>query len=330
MQDLCDWLLRTPTSLTTAVDDVPMWWRRHCAVTAIFPSTLARAAVGGFAADRIGYAFASGYSEALRALLHEGDPSVAVPTALCATEEGGAHPRAIATRLLPIASPGSQGSQNPTGNGWLLRGHKRFVTLGTHATRLLIVASHGTDEAGRNRLAVVCIPAERAGVQLHPMPPTPFVPEIPHCTVSLSDVAITAHEILPGDGYDRYLKPFRTVEDIHVHAALLGHAIGAARRWHFPTPVMDEALALLCALSPLSAADPRSAAAHIALGGVLSATARWVDSLSPLWSRLPTDTPERQRWERDRALLYVAGKARAARLASAWATYHTGTPARVD
>ena len=54
--------------------------------------------------------------------------------------------------------------------------------------------------------------------------------QLGHLFVSLSDVAITAHEILPGDGYDRYLKPFRTVEDIHVHAALLGHAIGAARR----------------------------------------------------------------------------------------------------
>ena len=41
-------------------------------------------------------------------------------------------------------------------------------------------------------------------------------------------------DLLPGDGYDIYLKPFRTIEDIHVHAALIGYLVGVARRLEAP------------------------------------------------------------------------------------------------
>lgn len=56
-----------------------------------------RAIRSAYDADRLGLAFVAGYSGALRALV----PDAPLKTSLCATEAGGAHPRAIATRLAP-------------------------------------------------------------------------------------------------------------------------------------------------------------------------------------------------------------------------------------
>src|ERR1700760_915474 len=56
-------------------------------------TTVERAAIGGAQVDRVGHAFAIGYAMALTALVGDGH------AALCATEDGGNHPRAIQTRL---------------------------------------------------------------------------------------------------------------------------------------------------------------------------------------------------------------------------------------
>ena len=47
---------------------------------------------------------------------------------------------------------------------------------------------------------------------------------------------VVVHE--PG-GYERYLKPFRTTEDCHVLAALLGYLTRVARRYQFPRRVAE-------------------------------------------------------------------------------------------
>ena len=47
-------------------------------------------------------------------------------------------------------------------------------------------------------------------------PPTPFAPEIPHARITLANVTVRDEDVLPGDGYARYLKPFRTIEDTFV------------------------------------------------------------------------------------------------------------------
>ena len=39
-----------------------------------------------------------------------------------------------------------------------------------------------------------------------------FVPEISHAEVELDRVKVSDADVLPGDGYDDYLKPFRTIE----------------------------------------------------------------------------------------------------------------------
>jgi alkylation response protein AidB-like acyl-CoA dehydrogenase len=259
-----------------------------------------RAILGGVLADRLGYAFVAGYHAALGALVPGG-----ARRCLCATEEGGAHPRAIATML------------RADGDGFRLDGKKRFSTLATVADELLVVASTGVDAAGKNRLKLVCVPAGADGLTITPMPATPFAPEVPHAEVTLAGVRVEAAALLPGDGYDDYLKPFRTVEDVHVHLAALAWFARVAHAAGFPAALRERLLALIAAARDLATRDPSAPATHLALAGVIDLSASWLEDCAPTWAAVDEDT--RTRFERDRPLLRVAGKAREARRAAAWA-----------
>jgi acyl-CoA dehydrogenase len=300
MERILEHILAADTTLRP-IADVDAWLPVHREVAEPFASPIERALAGGFAADRLGYAFASGLREALRRLVPAvGDTSAA----LCATEEGGAHPRAIATRL------------EEDGDGFRLTGEKTWSTLGTRAEELLVAASVGPDETGKNLLAFVRIPAARDGVRVTAMPATPFVPEIPHASVTFDNVRVEAHERLEGDGYNDYLKPFRTVEDCHVYAALLAYLFAVGRRARFGDEHLEALAGVLAALCGLANADPSSPGVHIALAGVFAEGDRVLAESEPAWRRV--DEESRARWTRDRALLGFAGNARAARRAAAW------------
>jgi hypothetical protein len=247
--------------------------------------------------DRLGFAFAAGYPAALQHMV----PDVSLPCALCVTEEGGNHPRAIQTTL------------ERAGDGFVLRGSKSFVTLGDLAADLVIAARAGDKPDGLPDLAVVRIPRGRAGIELTAHPPTPFAPEVPHARLELRGVEVRPEERLPGDGYLDYVKPFRTIEDIHVLGAAIGYLIGLALRIRGPADLIAELSANLVALDAIRVGPPLDPRLHIALHGILRQTKRIPESsgFARLLQSAPSD--ERARWERDRALLEVASKAREAR-----------------
>lgn len=278
-----------------AVDTLPAWWAATGPHRDAWATPVDRALVGGACADRLGFAFAAGYAAALHALVPGGRGELA---ALCATEAEGAHPRAIRTTL------------TRDGDGYRLTGHKRWATVASEAAWLLILASTGVDAAGRNQLRAVRIAAAAPGVRLVPTT-APFVPEIPHAEVVLEDVRVAADDVLPGDGYDAYLKPFRTVEDLHVHAALVGYLIGVVRRHRLDPVHTERLLALALATRGLATAGVAAPATHLALAGVLDLVAAEVAAIEAAWAAAPDD--EWTRWQRDRALLRVAGGARTAR-----------------
>jgi alkylation response protein AidB-like acyl-CoA dehydrogenase len=247
--------------------------------------------------DRLGFAFAVGYPAALEHMVK----GVHLPCALCVTEAKGNAPRAIETTL------------ERRGDHYELRGTKTFVTFGNLAEALLIVARVGDKPDGRPDLVIVQIPARRRGVALQELPMTPFVPEVPHTSVRLDGVEVLDGERLPGDGYLDYVKPFRTIEDIHVVGATLGYLVGLARRTRASTTLIAEMSADLVALDRLRDGPPLDPRVHIALHGVYQRVTRLVggEDFARLLDAAPGD--ERDRWERDRALLQVASKARAAR-----------------
>lgn len=266
------------------------------------------ALLGGLLADRVGYAFTAGYQAALRALLP--DLPADHRTSLCATESGGNHPRAIRTNI------------RMDSDGVVVSGHKRWSTLAPLAERLLVVAARGDGEtrgdvpAGRPQLVVVCVPAGAHGVKMQPMPETPFVPEIPHAEIELHDVRLPDDAVLPGDGYQTVLKPFRTIEDAHVHLALLGYLLSAARRSGAEQERLEQIAAAIVTAHALAEAPVAQAGVHVALAGLLEGTRAVADAITPtLVARLPE---EGARFQRDRGLLAVAQSARDARRKRAW------------
>ncbi|HSD91006.1 MAG TPA: acyl-CoA dehydrogenase family protein [Kofleriaceae bacterium] len=280
------------------LDTLDSWWAATRDVREHEAAPVDRALVGGALANRLGFAFSSGYHEALRALVG-GDGIYS----LCVTEARGNSPKDIDTTL------------TPAGDGYVLTGRKKWATGASFSTALLVAATTGVDSQGRNQLRIVRVPVTAAGVKLVPAT-TPFVPEIPHAEVELDRVAVRPDDLLPGDGYADYVKPFRTVEDAHVHAALLGYLVGVARRHELGRELIERLLATVMAIRGVALADPRSPTVHLALAGAITQSAQLVTEIEREWEE--SDDDEWKRWQRDRALLRVAGAARVARRDRAW------------
>lgn len=298
---------------TRAMDDVVGWWPAWQALHACGTDPAALAVEGGFAADRVGWAFASGYQAALRALL----PDLPLDTlaAFCVTEAGGNRPRDIRTTFTPL----------PDGS-WRIDGAKRWTTLGPASTLLLIVgALPAPPGATRPLLRVARVPVPSAGLVLQPMPPTRFVPEVPHAQVQLQGVRVGAAALLPQDGYDACVKPFRTIEDVHVTLAVLAYLLREARARGWPAAFSEELVAALTLLLQLAADDPQAASTHIALAGALRLAHHLYAEAAALWASA-VDDPAARRWQRDAALFDVAGAAREARAARAWERLGQATP----
>ena len=295
-------LLRaSPTAVEAA--DVRAWWRALGDGQGRDASPIDDAIAAGFAADRVGHAFVGGAQAGLRVLVPS-LPGGAV-VAFCATEHGGNHPRAIETRL------------EPAGDGFVLSGSKRWSTMAPAADLLLVVAVEGTDQAGRKRFRLVRVDPAAAGVTIAAMPAPRSMPEVPHGAVEFDRVRVARAAVLPGDGYADYVKPFRTVEDVHVHGALLGYLAGVARRHGFPAECLEALVAGVVATHACATLPPAAPETHVALAGVLARDARVVADLAPWWAGVAGD--ERTRWERDAPQLgAVAGQAKERRRQRAW------------
>lgn len=312
-------LLTRPTD-TADLPDVGAWWPLwQDVVHQPAPgSPLQAALAGGFVADRLGWAFAAGYQAALRALV----PSLPWSNlaALCVTEATGNRPRDVLTRIAPA----------PDG-GWLLSGAKRWTTLGPQGTVLLVVGRlAGSGELGdvetdpdRPHLRVARVPVPAPGLRIEAMPPTPFVPEVPHARLVLDAVPVAADALLPGDGYSTVVKPFRTLEDLYVTTAALALLLREARARAWPADFVARIVATLTALAALASAPTDTPATHVALEGALQGAHTLCHEAGSLWAAAPED-PAAARWARDLPLLGIARSARAQRFARAWERLQAG------
>ncbi len=266
--------------------------------------TIKRSIVGGFLSDRLAWVFASGYQGAIRQLIP--DLPEGTVAAICITESGGNHPKAIRTRL------------TLTNGGYRINGEKRLVTGGEHADRLMVAASTGMVD-GRNQLRLVIVEKNEPGVIPAPMDPLPFIPELRHSHVRFEDVFVPGNRLLPGDGYAGYIRPFRTIEDLHVAGAVLGYLFGIGRRFGWPETISAQILALIELAIGLARQNLSASHIRIVVDGLLCHLEKLTADLSELWQQA---TPEvLARWHRDRAVLKVADGPRAMRRMSAWKCY---------
>jgi acyl-CoA dehydrogenase len=294
-----------------ARSSVAEWWPRWRDGAARAKTPAAQALLGGFDADRVGWAFASGYQAALRALLPD-LPADAV-AAFCVTEEAGNRPRDIRTRFVP-----------QTDGSVSISGAKRWTTLGPDSSVLLIVgALPPADDGARAQLQVARVPAGAPGLQLLAMPETRFVPEVPHARVQLEAVHVDAAALLPGDGYERYVKPFRTIEDAHVTLAVLAYLLRETRARGWPLALAERLCATITALADVAASPADAPTTHVVLAGALAQAHALYAEAGARWAERGDD-PAAHRWQRDAALFDVAAAARGQRTARAWERLQSG------
>lgn len=309
--DVIGYLLKAPAAARDC-PDVAAWWPRHREIAAVWRNPMDRAIVGGFGADRVGWAFASGYQAALHALFPE------VPedriAALCVSEADGNSPKAIKSTL------------RRAGDAWLLNGAKRWTTLGPDGALFFVAARDASVSGERAAIRVARVAADAPGVTIMPMPPTRFVPEVPHAQLRFEDVRLADDALLPGDGYEDYVKRFRTVEDLHVNAAVVAYLVREARRLGWSPAWIERAAALLHGLRAIAGEDATAPATHIALAGALAQGTDLIGEAETFWNSVGDD-PAGSRWRRDRELLEVAGSARTQRTARAWERLRRTSPA---
>ncbi len=301
--------LLSPKTLTSdlggELTSFASWWAKYQEVARDW-DPFERAVIGGAMSDRIALAFAGGYQAALRHMVPALSNDHVVSLAI--TEEGGGHPRAIAATLIPVEK-GSKG-------GYLLSGHKKWITLASEATTLLVAASTGKTPEGLNQIRLVRVPSDTAGVAIKPMEDVPIVPEISHGEVYLEEVEVPPNALLPGDGYTQYIRPFRTIEDIFVSAGFLGFCFRVATDHQWPREVLENLTCIIASLYAIAHADANAPETHIALSGFLALERKFVQEIDPLWEKVPKDV--RDRWNRDKILLQVAEKLRGIRRETAW------------
>ncbi len=293
---------------TPLADDLPSWWSAAAPLRDRFAHPLERALALGLTAPTVGAAFVGGY----RAALHRLVPSLGPHTraALCASEDRGAHPRHINTRA------------TATAEGFALDGAKRFVTGARDADALLVLAVESVSDDGTRAFAVLNVPPATEGVRLDEMPALPFAPEVSHATVTFDGVRASRDARLDGDGWRDLVKPFRTVEDLHVQAAVTAWILCALRRHGGADVVCERLVSHAVALRLLSDAAVEAPSTHVALAGSFANLEAITSSLDAWWPSAPEALSSM--WGRDRALLAVARGAREARRARAWESLRGG------
>jgi len=239
-----------------------------------------------------GLAFLVGYQAALRALWPSAPPSLG---ALCATERRSLRPADMQTRLVDLR----------------LTGRKDFVTAGDAAEWLLIAARcEAPDEKPRLSLAVVY--AGEPGVVLEALPPIALMPDVSHGRVVLDGAPC---ELLAGDGWDAYVKPFRTLEDLYVLSAMTAWLYGVGQECDWPQALRLRLLALLAGCAEVSRHNPSGAPGHVLLGGLFAQFEGLGGELNAALAAGPVSW--RDLWARDKAVMEMAAGARAKRLAKA-------------
>ncbi len=258
------------------------------------PSPFELALLGGRLAATPGLAFLAGYQGALRRLWPAAPWSLG---ALCVTENRSVRPADMASRL----------------SGLLLSGRKDFVTAAEAADWLLVAARE--EAAGEPvRLGLAVVRNGDRGVRVEALPALPLMSDIGHARLHLQE----AHcERLAGDGWDDYVKPFRSIEDVHVLTALCAwlHGVGQESAW--PQALLLRLLGLLAGCAEVARQDPQAPASHVLLAGLFAQFAALAAELDAAFAAGPADWATL--WQRDKNLLAITESARRTRLSKALA-----------
>jgi len=252
-------------------------------------------------ADRRSAGSIAGHQAAIRRLF-PATPADAI-CAFCISEERGPHPKFINTTL------------TPTGAGFRLDGAKKWGSVAPDADVLYVAASVGRDD-DHNDLRMVAVPADRAGITLDLSPYADYGPEMRIADLAFANVVVQAHEVLAGDAYLNFIKPFRLIEDVYNTAGVqIGlFRLGLEHDWSDER--LETLIGLITQAAAVSSTDMSSPASILLLTAYLRASGEfWADTWES-WPEAPAEVINA--WGPSRGLLDVAAKARETRRQSAW------------
>lgn len=310
---LLDLLLRKAQA--PACETVGAWlptWRRSVVANASL-GPFASSVVAAMQADRMAWVFFTGYQGALQAafpgVLASNVPHVA---AFCANETGRKLTE-IDTALL--VSDGA----------WLLDGDKSWVLAGLGDLDLYVLArTPGGERRGPGSLSVARVPSNLPGVTQSGPRPQDVVPELAHGAVAFRGVRVEPDQILPGDGYAEYAKPFRLREDVFVTGCTLAFLLAQGHRANWPTSWRQRCLAVLLSLDQCASLPPSGAPTALHVAGALGFAGDLINQADGLWSQ--EDPAAMDRWQRDKPILALGKDARRQRVTKAWSQYEPVAP----
>lgn len=263
-----------------------------------FLTTFEASVFGGYQCDRLGYAFATGYESANRFCFRKR------MTSFCATESTkGPLSKTIETTI------------SPKGDKFELNGYKSFVTFGNLSEFLAVVAKESKSSSERPSIKIVMVRTHAVGVTLiEPEKKISFIPEVPHVGVKFENVTIEKEQIIEGDGYSLYFKPFRTIEDLHVFSSILAYMYKVAQKSNWEN-MKERIIYLLFTIFHVMEHELNSPIIHLIIDGLsqnFQILMKDVENLK--WN----DNEEKERFLRDKPIFKTAEFLRKKRTKVAW------------
>lgn len=257
-----------------------------------------KALLGGFSCQQFSFAFLSGYQAALQQMF----PTIAPNQlkALCVSEAKGGHPKVIHTTL----------DENNRINGF-----KTYITAGSEVEHLLVLCKTNEIVNRRPLLKMVHLPRTTDNIQITDFE-LPFMLEVKHGKLALKDTQIHSSQILEGDGYSQYTKPFRTLEDVLVATAYHAMLLRQAMDYEWEEDLRDQIVFHLFTLKNLLDLPPMDKETHLLL-------AAYEANFEKLLPRIDANIAEyspphfKEDWERNRKVLSLAKKVKELRLMKA-------------
>lgn len=253
-------------------------------------------------AERRSAASIAGHQAAIRRLFPATPPDAIC--AFCISEDRGPHPKYINTSLVDGAS------------GLRLNGTKRWGSVAPDADLLYVAASIGR-EGDRNDLRMIALPTGRPGVVLDLEPYVEYGPEMRIADITFDDVQVHAEEVVEGDAYLNYIKPFRLIEDVYntVGTQVGMFRLGIEHGWEDER--LETLASLICQAGAVSSTDMASPEAILLLTAYLRSSGEFWAKAWQSWPDAPAEVIAK--WSPDRGLLGVAERARETRRQTAWA-----------
>jgi acyl-CoA dehydrogenase len=302
---LPEMMLSQPARQT--IESLSAWlpvWRSTCARFGSYGPYVS-AIAAALQADRMAWAFFSGYQGALQAafpILHlSGEGEIA---SLGANESGA--------RLTEI------GTTLSSTNGELrLNGQKSWVIAGAEDMTLYVLARlDGGPARGPGSLGIVRIPRSSMGVEMGTPRPQSVVPELPHSGVAFMDVLVCHDQLVSGDGYADYAKPFRLREDVSVTGCTLAFLLSKGHLLGWPTHWRQRCIAVIVTLGECAAMPPNEPTTELLTAGALALGSDNIQEAEAHWAEHAT--PDLERWNRDKPILALGKEARRQRVQNAW------------